>query len=382
MFLKSILFSFLIFGPKIGFLDTSIIIPLLLINFLKNIKVNKSIFLYIYYVIFLVVIQILSFLINQNFDFEVIGRLIRVILVIFILSIVVEKSYIINVEIIYVIFYLILIHSIFIILCSLYKPLNEISILISGIEYIRPYRSAGVLSGFDIAGLISIVGIILLGFEIVRINNKFIEISSVIIILASTYFTSRVTILFALVVLIKYVSIILKYRLNFIQKFIYILIFLLTLIYFTYEAYIIFEVTLNLGLMDISNDQAESILQRSAAVSGDADILWTHMFFLPENTSGFILGEGVNQTLSDVGYVNEIYRYGLIGLFMSIFIHLLIGLKNIRLNSDNIKYLRFILVIIVLLFSLKNNYFFVRSFGVIFLTLSFIFINEKKYYEK
>jgi len=357
---------FIIFGMKIGYLDLSVFVPLVILPFLM---LNKKIYIpvWVIYVmigiILLNIILLFSQISNNNFNFDDNLRLLRAVLVVPIIIFVfnnISTNNILN-----IVFYSILLHCLLIIIAANHDGINAIFSVVSGNDKVALGRSSGLLAGFDIAGFLSLIAISMLIFDLVSFP-PILRIIFFIFIFISISYTSRVSMIVALLL-----SFVFGIRLIFYNRYgilLKILLSLLALCFVTYYSvnYIkILDVTFNVGLFDISQEELTDIA-RIHAVQQEGSFLWADMFILPDTLGEIIFGNGADQILSDVGYVKEIFRYGVVGLFTSILVHYYIIIsvvRSSRYRSGGGKYFNFsvILLILILLLNFKNNYFFTRG---------------------
>ncbi len=392
MFVKPLFFVLifsLIFAPKIGLVDLSIVISgfclVLLAPFQAKFHVDKRLFLAGIIVLFLSFYQIFITVIFLENDFLSVFRLIRAAMVAFLMALAGVVAARMRIDLIRILFYAILIHSALIVLAANSIALNEMLGYISGNDRIRPYRASGLMAGFDMAGFISIIGLLLLAFNAVKIDLK-AKFIFLFLLLLSCYFTSRVSMVLGLLVVGGFIFHMIKNRnYPFFYRFVFFVFSSVLLYFYLLPIINIFEVTFNLGLVDVDQELVDEIVANHARQHSDR-FLWEHMLFLPNSLSGIIFGVGYNPLKSDVGYVKELFRYGLVGMLVMLSVHLFLifsTLGNAGATRLEVKYKYFIGFVFVLMLTLswKNNYFFTRGIWPIFLilvsSLPYIGISEK-----
>ena len=276
-----------------------------------------------------------------------------------------------------------LFHSILVLIGSFSPSVNNFYSIVSGNENIKDYRSSGILAGFDIAGFMSIIGLLMMLFDVAELKSKVVEVVSSVIFFCSCYFASRVSVAIAAIVFLFYFlkvirnsSIPLKFRL------ILFLVLFSILFYVAYEALVVLETTMSLGVISVSDDVAADIAMRSATQDSEK-FLWEDMYFLPESVSEVFFGTGEETLNSDVGYVKEIFRYGFLGLALALLTHILF-LRNIFRVAGLVDYskrhklLIKTIFFLMLLLTLKNSYIFVRGVFPVFLILSASLVKYRK----
>lgn len=381
------LFCFwLVYGPKYGVIDFSILIPVILFPmiFRLNWKFAKRFTGFVIFLSFLIVYQVLIQILNSNFEFESVARLIRSLLVVIILGLVFgndDKG--LSKDICIALLYAIILHSILILLGSFFPFANEFFENISGNDRTVDYRSSGMLAGFDIAGFLAIIGLMMISFNVVRIKSKMMEGVFMLIIFSSSYFSSRVSVVIAIAVFLYYLlsvirnssaSIGLRIFLTFVSSCVFI--------YVAYEALVVLEVTMSLGVIDVPMDVASSVVQRSAVQDSDK-FLWEDMFYLPVSWFDTIFGTGGSTLDSDVGYIQEVFRYGFLGLSISLGAHFLFLYENFHflraeVYAKNHKNLIVMIFLLMLFLTLKNNYIFVRAIFPAFLIISASMVHSSR----
>jgi len=385
------LFCFaLVFAPKFGVVDFAILLPAMLLPFIffnKRWKISRHFFSLAMMVVALIVYQLCVQMVNQNFQFAAVGRLMRALVTTIIVGFLFGTAN--NDDLGRKVFRALLaalaFHAFLIVVAAFVYPFNEFLSLISGNDRVRMYRASGLMAGFDIAGFLNIIGIAMIIFRVYAIKSTVVNLLLLILFFLSCYFTSRVSMVISGLLLLVYAVTLL--RSSEISLFNRIVMFLI-LIFFTYEiAYKvmeIFEVTMALGLIDVDPMIATGVVTRHAVLD-PRDFLWKSMFFVPDSMWQFIFGTGGDVLDSDVGYVKEIFRYGVVGLVFAVISHIIFTFKifdsrfRLNLHSRSGRLVVFVFFAMFLL-TLKNNYIFVRGVFPVYLILVAIAVygfNEK-----
>jgi hypothetical protein len=359
---------FLLLGPKIGYLDLSILIPFALLLPYSRLtgKISSQMMIVCGLASMLLVYQLAVILWHNTFEPEPILRLLRALLVTALGIMVISIHRFTANDILKAIYACLLTHAIIIVIAALIPEINELISIVSGNDRWRPYRSSGFLAGFDIAGFLCIVGVLMLALRIIKNNSKWITLSSYTVFSVAVFFTSRVTMaLFVAVIVVTVLANVIKSKLYLISK-----VFLLC-IFFAFSSTLFYlfilpivEVTFALGLLNVSESDKAEITSRHA-VQDSSQLLWSDMFFLPDSEGGILFGAGIDQELSDVGYIRDIFRFGIIGCLITYLLHIYIWRKSVLFwnfqNKRNEALLVSCVLILTFLLSFKNSYFFTRA---------------------
>ena len=366
-----IIFIF-IFGPKYGIVDFSILGPIFLLSLKSaNFKIINKNTKYLISILFvLTILQTLTQLINVNYNFESLARIYRVII-----SVILARN-ILNFEenLFKYIFFSITIHAILVIIGGLNISICEMLSMLSGNQKNKYLRCSALLAGFDISGLLIIIGSMMLYFKIYHLKYFSLQILIYVIFLIASIMSSRIS--FAIISPIILLGIFKEIHQNRKIGFLLKVGFFMPLLYLFYELfyfmYLVFEVTMSFGFTDVPDEYKEFILERSAAQDPDT-FLWRHMFFLPNELYQIIIGTGAEVHNSDVGFVNEIFRYGIVGLTIALLFHFIM-LQSIISDRKIIKSYKIFFIIltsIILILSFKNNYIFTRAIFPLYIMIFF-----------
>lgn len=374
--LLCVLIVFLLFGPKISIIDLSVLVPGLLLPFIQlgSWRLPRAFFELAVLLVILLVYQLLLQAILGTLDVELPGRLIRALLTTLIIGILFgESSGEYGRTIMIVLLGILLSHSILLIAAANNQPLNNLLGSITGNDRIAEYRASGLLAGFDIAGLFSIMGAAFLIFDD-RLAQKFNALVLCLMsgtFLLACYFASRVSMALCALLFLFQMWRLLKSKNNpFWLKLVVIAILAWPAIYIGRQMFLIFDVTMSLGLSDADKETIAAIAAREAVQDPDS-FLWADMIFLPHSSAQVIFGAGIDPLDSDVGYVKEIFQYGLLGLGAVVAGHLRFmrkrfeGARNRGSSPDRALVVFAFLMLMVL--SAKNEYFLTRGFFPLFL---------------
>jgi hypothetical protein len=369
---------FSIFGMKIAYFDLSIFIPCsIVLLYLANrplLNFDGKLLVAAGLVATLLSYQTIIQLIYHTFDFDSLLRLVRALLVCILLAVVVGCGFFSRDQILSAVFYSLLLHVFMIDAAALFYPLNDFLSSISGNEKIRPLRASGLLAGFDIAGLLCLLGLLMLLLKIHIPNSIWKLIIFCFVFVLGSFFTSRVSMAILLIFLgFFFLVYIFDKKTKSSRKFLLVPVFMISGYIFIAEYLIpIVEVTFTLGIFDVSNILREEIISRHAVQSSES-FLWSDMLYLPNSFVATVFGTGSDELQSDVGYVKDIFRYGIVGMIFSFLIYYYlysIGRGFLRLSCDK-NYLLLLRIVFVLVFILtfKNNYFFTRAIFPVILLL-------------
>lgn len=361
---------FAIFGVKLDLFDLSIIIPglvlVLIVISSKRFLLNRDLILVAEMIMFLLCYQGIIQAIFSNFEFSSLLRLARATIFCVFLAILIGSRLFSTSQLISSIYYSLLLHAGLLSSAAMLPPLNEFLGDVSGNDRVSYLRASGLLAGFDIAGLTCLIGVMMLFMGIYRHRSRVANALATVVFSFACYFTSRVTIALLMVMVFMFLLIYLLKGNAGLPKKLVVVTLLSSAFGFAFYKYVfpIFDITFSLDYLDISREVKDDIISRNAVQSSN-EFLWSSMFFLPEGAIGKVFGTGSETLFSDVGYVKDVYRYGMVGLIFSFFIYFKIyflKLGLIRKDRDN-RGRAFMWLIFLLTFalSLKNGYFFTRS---------------------
>lgn len=379
---------FIIFGFKVGYLDLSVFVPFMvlciwILSGRNAIVFNRKLIVICGLICLLLAYQIFLQIFLFSFDVESLFRLLRAAMICFLISAAVGSRLFMPEDLARSVFIAILLHTIFLIFAGLFPIVNYFSSQLSGNSRINQFRASGLLAGFDMSGLLCIIGAIIVLMRVYPLRSVYMAISLIVFFVGAA-FSSRVSIGLLFILYLTYILVNARRQTNLV-KTIALILFSLTIALFFLQKYLIpiIEVTYSLGYFDVDDAMRDSIVSRHA-VQRDGSFLWDDMFFLPDSASGIIFGTGVDAPLSDVGFVKDIFRYGVLGLVFSLYIYSKIY-HICRLGAENLGH-GYILMIRVLFFlaiilSFKNNYLFTRAiFPLILLLVSIPIIHRSSFF--
>ena len=387
----AIYFFFLLFGPKIGgYIDTAIIMGLITIFMharkFGSIAIDTRVFKLVAVIILLAIYEILVGFFNDNFDIVFVGRMIRSAVSFISIRLFVEDNKEYNEEIIFqIIVYILIFHAIIVILTSTFfvswqevlRPFNAFA------THARQYRSTGLMAGFDIAGILCVIGNM---FVMSKPKFGFKECFEFIIFSVAVFFTSRFTLVLFSMVLISFLIINWKSKEKKLLRFmlivilIFVILFAVTLLSMTTSNIFsnLFFLPKNFGWMSNIVNKVQM-----AYANSDIQLAIARNSHLPKNFWGILFGIGYYGG-GDIGYVRIINAVGVLGLVLTMCWHVGVVYHCFKIkykNKSKNRYKNFMMIVfsIVLIFlNFKNSYFFTGTFFEILLVV--VFELEKEYY--
>jgi hypothetical protein len=366
---------FVFYGPKIYFLDTSILVPLILLIYKavakkNNPKINMCSISVLFFIFILIIYQLILALFVSSNELIPILRNIRAFISVFLISSYVSLAFF---DISKALLKACILHSIILIFFTFTPELSGVVNDFLGYKDTRFLRSTGLVAGYDMAGLIALTGLLILAFDDALKKTYFLF---ALILLAACLFSSRLTMVIGGLIFIYMALKITKVNnLGFFSK---VVLFSISL---PISSLVIF-VAFNAVLFSFGYDsffEKESFERVYAA--GTADRLET-MYFLPKDENELIFGLGIKPE-SDVGYVREIYKYGIVGLFFVIITYIFIlitTLKSFEMAKKTALTVLFLLFLIFIL-SFKNNYFLTRvslpSLWLLYSSITYYYLNNR-----
>lgn len=371
LFAFTMIFSFNIHGTDLKILIYAFWIIKIGIKKINN--VNRKIKINLYEFKLIVLIMIIIFyvmfitLINQHNEISVSLRYFRAILsFIVIILFFQDKKYEPKV-VINTIEMILLIHSISIIIGVIFPNFKDYIVFISNYEKkFLEARSTGLVSGYDFAGLLCNLGLIL-NFLVNIINKKKIITIKTIIFIMAAAFTSRYSMVVTILILVT-VFIYEIFKLN-IREIIRIGKYVIPLCLLIF-LFLILTTELNVDLRRTLFDQIpimkklyNEIIYSYADYSGRSTV--TNHYYIDPNIN-LIFGEGYIPKNVDPGYIRNLYFMGIIGILLQglfYFIIFLYANKMRKINSNKeIKIIAlFIMFMIIALFVMEFKLTFIFS---------------------
>lgn len=371
LFAFTMIFSFNIHGTDLKILIYAFWIIKIGIKRINNINREIKINLYEFKLIVLIMIIIFYVmfitLMNQHNEIGVSLRYFRAILsFIVIILFFQDKKYEPKV-VINTIEMILLIHSISIIIGVIFPNFKNYIVFISNYEKkFLEARSTGLVSGYDFAGLLCNLGLIL-NFLVNIINKKKIITVKTIIFIIAAAFTSRYSMVITMLILIMvFLYEIFKLNIREILRIGKYVIPLCLLIFL----FLILTTELNVNLRKTLFDQIpmmkkiyNEIIYSYADYSGRSTV--SNHYYIDPNIN-LIFGEGYIPKNVDPGYIRNLYFMGIIGILLQglfYFIIFLYANKMRKINSNKeIKIIAlFIMFMIIALFVMEFKLTFIFS---------------------
>lgn len=372
---------FILFSPKIGMIDLKLIAYFIffVVSFRrrKELVVSRKFQLLFIPIIVLIIIFIINFFLNENVSFFILFRYIRCLISMICIFIYFKLRNLETKIVIQTIIYIICLHAIIIILCMLFPQIRPLINLLSGYNKKNlPLRSSGLLSGYDFAGFVLNIGLIITVMYNIKYKNKVFNLALILIIIA-TFFTSRVSTVFLMIQIVLVFLYILRIRR--IKSSIFILI-LIPIVFLgsimtilTIETFepIKNELIVRYEWINTLNKTINMTYSQSSI-----DEVVNLQYYIDKNVNSMI-GNAI-QAPVDPGYINSIYEAGYVGLFVKIFGYLSVGIWGFIQRRKNYLYL-FItyLVIITSFFEMKLVFYFAStSFEILILFMSLAILED------
>ena len=325
------------------------------------------------------------FIKTGTIDFAFLGKFIKVSVTILAISSVISSSKLDNETIINCLIFIILIHSVIIIIEStIYVDLQNILRFISGFDrYPNYFRGSGLTNGYDFAGTLSIIGLMC---ECIRKNPSFIKI---VIFIVASLLTSRISMVLLEIVILYFV---LTKKIKNKSIVTFFILFLCVSIIPVLALFLLTTNNVNNIIVEISmkNSYFSSISSKFVnyyATSSFVNASNLHFNFSRLTFNELIFGS-FKIAYQDPGYTQYIYKIGIIGLSMSLLFYIVLIVRCIKNRKKEYCSLLFLIIVICLVLSFKNSYLFARHvteiiiiiYNLIFLRLNMGgFINEEKY---
>lgn len=377
------------FGPKIGaYIDTSILANIIIIIMLtKNsdyrVEIDYRVSRLLYGIGGIVLYSVLISIANAHLDIVFYGRMVRTLCSICGLWVFVTKSGLSKKEIEEVLTNVLLIHAIVVIITATIATNIQDSLrwFTAYDKHIRQYRSTGLMAGFDMAGLLCNMGVIL-----VLIKDKFSIVKYVVFSIA-VMLTSR----FSVVAYVVITAVYLLFIRNRTQEKIKKVVLLVTLIPIALFGLCVFALTTTNTLFSGNASwfalHFPKIYNLAYSVNdsfarSDGQFVVDQQFQFSDNIFDVIFGRGFYGG-GDPGYTRFINAIGVIGLAFVLIWHsgLLRMIMKVNINSSEEAIKRFKLVcfsLIIIGLDFKNTYFFTGTFfeGMLLMILPYL-ANEK-----
>ena len=277
----------------------------------------------------------------------------------------------------------IIVHAIVIIVAAHYGPLREFLAAILDVRKnaVVPFRSTGLVAGYDIAGLFCLVGLSAALTRVIKIRSRFVELLAASTLFVGCYYTSRASMVIAGALFLA-----LLVRQTFGPKNSSGLSRLIPLLFggtvfslVGYQVLLILSVAFKLRYF-ITDKAAIAIVSKSFAGDTLGQRGLPSMYFLPNNIWNVIFGEGTDVPTSDVGYIKEIFWGGAIGLIILFMLHVTMLKSSLAAakQSENALGNQMFLVLVfglVFVLSFKNDYLLTRGVWAL-LIITYLFFRN------
>jgi len=347
-----------LFFPKIGLIDLSLmglfIGTFYLMIHRKSIFINKYLLKLTLFLSLILSYSLIVLLFNFEQDDAVFSvlRIARSLILFLFFSILFSNVHIEERSFLKVILFILAINSLFIIL----EVLNiDFQMFMAGIVGYNkptfPFRAFGLTAGFEIAGLLSLTGLLLV-YTLIYFDKKitFINTFYLIIFFISVVFTSRTFIILS--ALLNFTALLFfiingNYKLKF---FATTILFLFTTLFVVYALPLLIATldAFGYGFGDVNlNDFSDSYNINQTNVYSD-------LLIYPKVTIKSIFFGNSNSPISDYGYLMMWHMYGIIGLLLVFlfFIYLNWKLPN-KISFVPLKIVFYFYFILLLLINIK-----------------------------
>lgn len=388
----SLLIFFQLFGPRFGIIDVSLIftfiVAMICLFSSYQIKVSKVCFLLLV-VLFSVLIYTLFInlvLLGDELDVFASGRVIRLMLSIFLISIVISRIRPGIITILSIITWSIFIHTLVIALQLLSHEFLWFSAKMVGLSQTNllvDTRAFGLASSFDVAGLYICIGMLVQMYLYFNYRQKFYRIIIFFFFVVLGVFTGRTFMIVGGAISVIFFILITLYGKRRQHKLVLVFLFSgLSVLFFTYfypllKASILFVLDLPFGhLVNITKVGVKGYYVGSIAV-------WLDFFILPDNvTHLFFGGSGLRDAYSDAGIIKIIYSIGLVGLLMTLSFYFVI-IYTMRHSCHHSIFWRFFIPLLLLYFiiDLKTITIYSRGNTELLVIIFFVILNTRGIHE-
>lgn len=366
-----------LFGPKFGVFDTKLLLIPVSILFIKKedaIFSKQEITLLISLLILSIYSFFLFLLLPPDLEFL---RYFRSTLSLLLLFVIFRRTLNPN-SILTIILFCLSLHSLSIYISFLFPSFQQILSELYGTRVVFQ-RYAGLTSGYDISGFFAIFGCYI-SYLFYKKNNNFKYILYALFFYGSIFFTSRVSILIIIVLTLYFI-----FREQFYSKFSFkkfIIIFtILTTLYLALNKYIIpiFISSIQIEFFESYSELGDSSSVQSYSKDNPIEVL-ENFIVLPKTDLEIFFGAN-RFPASDSGYIQTINTIGVFGLVITLYFY--ISLYYFVRNDLISKLIKFLLILTIIL-SIKNQYFFTRGVFELIIVLYLLFkssISSQKNYE-
>ncbi len=385
----------LLFGPKYGLVDISVVggvVGLLILLPIKSIKLPKYTFLFVVLTSIIVFYSMIVYILAGSYDNYVILRNLRaffstLLIPIIIYNVPLDKSVILDTVInVLLLHALVVLIQILIPATKLYfGPLYHFDKSLS-----NPVRAFGLTAGYDIAGYLCIAGMILVLLSALYKTKNLRYILSATIFGTAVIFTSRVSMVVLLATVLFFSALFIIKGSRKLKSIGIISIIAITIV----SGYYIIPIITNTITIGTSTAYAHRYLSFFAKT--DIKATFNRMWILPNNEWNILFGCGMDPH-SDIGYIKLLFMLGIVGLSLVVGIYLLMLFRILRMlrirrvqfisqtSEDFITGEIALLTLIILIplqfiLDFKNLYFLTRSVYELTLILFFIAVLSTRCY--
>lgn len=223
-----------------------------------------------------------------------------------------------------------------------------------------PLRAFGLCSSFDGAGLVLCVLQALLWMLSLQKKSALLFILCLLSFIAC-FLVSRTSMLVSTVFM---VLIIISFAKNN-KKFLF---------FFVVPVFIIG----GFYVYDLAKDiLSENVIEQSYRIES-SEKLTGEMLYLPDSAFGTLFGTGDRSELSDIGYINQIFMVGIVGLLwiLSIYYQTYIAVRKMRCQYKYESWFLIIMLVLLLAFNYKLSFLYSRSVSDVYFLLVFIMLRK------
>jgi hypothetical protein len=259
--------------------------------------------------------------------------------------------------------------------------------MISGYDKdLRAFRVSGLVAGFDIAGIFSLITTYVL-YELIKIKPRGIYYFMFFLSYFSIFFTSRTNSIYAiLIAVIFFYNFIKNFKLN--PKYIFSLVIFFSSFIFILSRFVL-PILIDSWNLDIVFEVADRPdIYESGYSKNDPLSILQSFIIIPETITGLIFGTSFDPPDSDSGYIKVINIIGILGLVTSILsyisTYILSNLNNYIYNPQTklLKRVIFFILLTTFIASVKNQYFFTRGIFELFIIAILLLKSQNNLHNK
>jgi len=383
-----------LFGPKIGWMDTSVLAGFIGIfgvpSFIKtgSLRISKSI-LWFFVLMVIILFYSLYICLISNSNFYSFFRSARATISLALLGVVIYNYRLKLSNMIDLILIVLLLNAIAI-FSQIFFPETKLYFaeLYQFNKHFVSLRSFGLTAGYDTAGFFCIMGFILSALLALDKRKKLKYILFCAIFCFATFFTSRSSmILISIFAFVFYIWFLLKGNYT-LRIFSIIMLCFFAIIFYYYVFPLLKTTIIFFNFIRSTGIKPPDLYVHSFAITNLTE--WrTSFFILPHNFSELFFGTGIDPA-SDIGYVKLLFMVGIIGtcliltFYFLLLLSLYFNLKNHSLfglfNRDGLILTNALFIIIPMqfIFNIKNLYFLTRGYFELIIILFILWLVYKK----